>query len=183
MFAFSENVCYNTTMSAKKTAALGLLLCVALILSYLESILLPPIPVPGIKIGLGNLAVVAVLYFYGWREAGIINLLRILILALLFGNAMGLLFSLTGAFGSFLVMCLIKRSKRASVMLVSMVGGVVHNMGQLLAAMLFFSVNLFWYYLPVMLVAGLLTGTLIGLAAGILIRRCGPLFTETEAKI
>ncbi|MBR4760468.1 MAG: Gx transporter family protein [Lachnospiraceae bacterium] len=166
-------------MSAKKTAALGVLLCVALILSYLENLLLPPIPVPGIKIGLGNLAVVTVLYFYSWKEAGVLNLMRILILTLLFGNAMGLAFSLTGAVLSFAVMCIIKRSKNSSVMLVSMAGGVVHNVGQLLAALLFFSVNLFWYYLPVMLVAGLVTGALIGLVAGVVIRRCGPFIKET----
>ncbi len=178
MFAFSKKLCYNNNMSAKKTAALGLLLCVALILSYLESLLLPPIPVPGIKIGLGNLAVVSVLYFYSWKEAGILNLMRILILTLLFGNAMGLAFSLTGAVCSFAVMCAVKRGKDSSVMLVSMAGGVVHNVGQLIAALLFFSVNLFWYYLPVMLVAGLLTGALIGLAAGVLIHRCGPFISE-----
>ncbi len=178
MFAISGIVCYNTSMSAKKTAVLGLILCMALILSYLESLLLPPVPVPGIKIGLGNLAVVSLLYFYGWKEAGVVNLLRVLILAVLFGNAMGFLFSLTGGVLSFIVMCVVKRSSFSSVLLVSMVGGVFHNLGQLVAAMLFFSVSLFWYYLPVMLIAGLLTGALIGLVSGIIVIRCGRFVTD-----
>ena len=156
---------------AKKAAVLGLMVALSMLLSYLEAILVLPVAVPGIKVGLSNLLIVILLYLYGPKEAAMVNLVRILLSSLLFGTAAGLIFSLAGGLLSFLVMALFHRLKVFTVTGVSILGGVFHNIGQLLAALVLFSSVTLGYYLPVLLIAGLVTGAVNGALAELFLKR------------
>lgn len=149
----------------KKTAVLSMLTGFALMLSYVEA-LIPFTPgIPGIKLGLANLAVVLCLFRYGWKEALLVNLSRILLSALIFGNFYTILYSLAGAMLSFTVMALTKRFGSFSVIGISTLGGVTHNVGQLLVAIAVVSTIQIGWYLPWLLLAGCVTGIFIGLCA------------------
>lgn len=156
-----------------KTAYMGLFLSFALILSYVESLVPFYFGVPGVKLGLANLAVLLVLYRYGWKEALALNLARVFLSGFLFGNLFMVMYSLAGAFSSFLMMCLLKRAKGFSIMGVSMAGGVCHNIGQVLVAYFVTKTAGIVFYLPMLLAAGLVTGLLIGLLAREVIKYMG----------
>lgn len=147
----------------ERIAGLGLLTSLALIASYIELLIPIPIGIPGIKLGLANMVTVWALYALGPTEALAVNGLRILLAGFLFGSLSMILYSLAGAVLSFLCMYMAKRCGTFSVTGVSMIGGVTHNMGQLLVAMSVLETGSLLYYGPVLLAAGLITGTLIGL--------------------
>lgn len=149
----------------KKTVTLGFLLALSMILSYIESILPLSIGIPGIKLGLPNLAVVILLYMYGAKEAFAVNILRIVLSGFLFGNLFAILYALAGAFGSFLTMLIMKRSSIFSVAGVSIGGGVSHNICQLIVAIIVVETYAPAFYLPVLLIAGALTGAIIGIVS------------------
>ena len=157
-------------MKPSKVAQYGLLTALALVLSYLES-LLPPLGVPGVKLGLPNLAVVFALYRLGWRDACIISLVRVVLVALLFGNGAALAYSVAGAVLSLALMGLLKRTGKFSPVGVSVAGGVAHNAGQILVAMAMLETSRLVWYLPVLWVSGTVAGVLIGIAAGVLVKR------------
>ncbi len=144
----------------RKIALLGLFSALAIIFGYVE--LLIPSGIPGVKIGLANLAVVFLLMRYSWKEALLVSLIRILVIGFLFTNAFSILYSLAGAAFSLLVMALLKRSPQFSVFGISMAGGIAHNVGQLLVAMAVVESFSLVYYAPVLLLSGVLTGFLIG---------------------
>ena len=116
-------------MKASKIAQYGLLTALALVLSYLES-LIPPLWVPGVKLGLPNLAVVFVLYRLGWKDACAISLARVVLVTLLFGNGAALAYSIAGAALSLSLMGLLKKNRKFSTEAVSEAGGESHNAGQ-----------------------------------------------------
>lgn len=146
----------------RRLALLGLLTALALIAGYVELLIPIPIGIPGVKLGLANLVVVWALYALGARDALTVNIIRIILSAFMFSSLSMLLYSLAGATLSFLCMYLAKRSGAFDIYGVSVIGGITHNVGQLLVAMLVLeSVNLL-YYGPVLLIAGLVTGLLIG---------------------
>ncbi|MDE5933687.1 MAG: Gx transporter family protein [Lachnospiraceae bacterium] len=147
----------------QKTVILGFLLSLSLILSYIESLLPLAIGIPGIKLGLPNLVVVLLLYLYGGREAFAVNLLRILLSGFLFGNLSAILYAFTGAVCSFIVMFMMQKTRRFSMMGVSIGGGVFHNIGQTLTAVFVVETFAPAFYLPFLLIAGAVTGFLIGL--------------------
>lgn len=149
---------------------IALFVTTALLLSYIESLFPFFFGVPGMKLGLANLAVVIALYYYGWKEALLVNILRIILAGLLFGNLFSILFSLCGVTASFLFMLLARRFG-LSVYGVSMVGGVFHNIGQLIAAIFIVQTVSVGYYAPFLLVAGLVTGLLIGIIGEEILRR------------
>ena len=124
-----------------------------------------------IKLGFANLAVVLCLYRYGWKEALFLNAVRIALAAFLFGSMFTMLYSLAGAACAFAAMVLAKRLKMFSVVGVSVLGGVCHNLGQLLVAMLAVEMYQVGYYLPVLLIAGIVTGMLIGIVAAEVLKR------------
>lgn len=150
----------------ERIARLGLLTALALIASYIEYLIPLPIGIPGVKLGLANLLIVWTLYAVGPREALAVNGVRVLLAGFLFGSLSMILYSLAGAALSFLCMYLAKRSGTFSIIGVSIIGGVTHNIGQLLVAMAVLETGDLLYYGPVLLVAGLLTGLLIGIVAG-----------------
>jgi heptaprenyl diphosphate synthase len=152
-------------MMKNKTAQLGLLLAVALILSYIESLFPFAFGIPGMKLGLPNLAVVLSLTLFGWREALIINIARILVSGFMFGSLYGILFSMAGAMLSFLFMMLARQTHFFSVRGISVCGGVTHNIGQLLIAVYVVNTGGILYYLPALIAGGTLTGLIIGIVA------------------
>ena len=156
----------------KKIAILGVITSIALVLSYLESIL-PPIyaAIPGIKVGLPNIVIVFILYKYGLKEAVTVSALRVFIVALLFGNVMTLAYSLAGAMLSIFAMALLKKLDKFSEVGVSIVGGVAHNLGQILVAVALLNSTLIGYYMIVLTITGTLAGVFVGLAGSLLIKR------------
>lgn len=157
-------------MNNRKLVTMALFITAAMILSYIESLFPFFFGVPGMKLGLANLAVVMALYLYGWREALMVNVLRILLTGLLFGNMFSVLFSLSGALVSFICM-LSARKLGLSLYGVSMAGGVFHNAGQLLTAAFIVQTVEIGYYAPFLLAAGLVTGFLIGVLGKEMLRR------------
>lgn len=150
---------------AKKIALYGMFTALAIIFSAVERLIPLPIPAPGVKLGLANVVVVIFLYAFGEKPALFVSVLRIVITGFLFGNGWSVLYSLAGGLASFAAMAAGRRSRLFSVTGVSVLGGVFHNAGQIaVAAAATRSVKLF-YYLPVLIAAGELTGVLIGCVA------------------
>ena len=158
--------------TSRKLAYLGLCTAVALILAYVE-VLLPPLftAVPGIKLGLPNIAILFVLYRYGMRYAAAVSFVRMAVVALLFGNPMTFVYSLAGAALSLLVMSLLRRLDFLSVVGVSVAGGVFHNVGQILMAMLLLGTAELGYYLIVLAITGTLSGIFVGLCGAMAVKR------------
>ncbi len=157
-------------MKASKVAQYGLITALALVLSYLES-LVPSLGVPGVKLGLPNIAIVFALYRLGWRDACIISLVRVFLVFLLFGNGAGLAYSVVGAALSLALMGLLKKTGKFSSVGVSVAGGVAHNGGQILVAMALLETSRLAWYLPVLWVSGTVAGVLVGIVSGVLVKR------------
>lgn len=158
-------------MKAKRLALNSMLLVVALILSYVESLIPLSFAVPGIKMGLPNIAILFVLYKLGWKNACIISLVRVILVSVLFGNLFSMVYSLAGAALSLLVMILLKRCEKFGTAGVSVAGGAAHNIGQIAVAMALLETAEIGYYLPVLCITGTLAGVCIGLVSSLLIRR------------
>ena len=154
-----------------RVAVFGVFTALALIFSYVELLIPINFGIPGAKLGLANLVIIIVLYKTDWKEALLLSVVRIVLAGFLFGNLFGILYSLAGGILSLAVMALLKRSGAFSIIGVSMAGGVRHNVGQLLMAMLVVETYAVGYYLPVLLIAGLITGTLIGIAGREMLKR------------
>lgn len=143
----------------------------ALIFSYVETLIPVSFGIPGIKLGLANLIIVIALYRLKLKEAYLLSVTRVLLSGLIFGNYFSILYSLAGAFLSLSVMALLKRDGGFSVIGVSIAGGVSHNIGQLIVAVLVVETYQVTYYLPVLLISGLLTGGLIGIVSSETLKR------------
>ena len=155
----------------RKLTFLGLAAACAIIFSYVE-MLLPPLwsVVPGIKVGLPNIVILILLYKFSVKDAAAVSLIRIFLVSLLFGNVMTLSYSLAGAALSLGVMAVLKRTDRFSVMGVSIAGGVTHNLGQILVAMLIMRTKEIGYYMIVLAVTGTLAGIAVGIAGTLLMK-------------
>lgn len=155
----------------KRTASLGLYLALALVCSYIESLIPITFGIPGIKLGLTNIVVILILYDLGAAAAVTVSVLRILLAGFMFGNMFSILYSLAGGLLSFLCMLLLKKTGKFKIISISAAGGVTHNLGQIIvAALVVENINLFYYY-PVLLISGVITGVLIGIAAQEIILR------------
>lgn len=154
-----------------RVAYFGVFTALALIFSYVESLIPIQLGIPGVKLGLANLIIVIALYKMRLSEVFLLSIVRILLSGFLFGNYFSILYSLAGGLLSLAVMALLKKTGDFSVMGISMAGGVSHNVGQLVVAMMVVETFSVSYYLPVLLVAGLVTGFLIGVAAGEMLKR------------
>lgn len=156
----------------KRIAQYGLLIALAFIFSYIE-VLLPVLSfvTPGIKLGLSNIAIVITLYALGAQAAVWVSLVRVLLVAMTFGNMATLMYSIGGAILSLIVMCLLKQVRIFSIFGVSMAGGVFHNVGQLAVAIVLLKTSSLIWYMPILISAGAVTGLGIGwLSAQIMIR-------------
>lgn len=157
----------------KKTAHMGLFLALSMILSYVESLIPFSFGIPGIKLGLANLVVVLMLYEMGTKEALCVSVLRIVLTGFLFGNGFSILYSLAGGLLSFLGMFLLKKSGWFKCITVSTAGGILHNIGQVIVASIVVSNYYIFYYIPVLLIAGTITGFINGLLSQEIIIRIG----------
>ena len=158
-------------MNTKKTARYGLLTALAFIFSYIENVIMVPVPVPGIKLGLANLVVLAALYRMGAVPAAFVSVVRVVLAGLTFHNPMMMLYSLAGCTLSLLVMILLKKTGRFGMMGVSVAGGVMHNLGQLLVAAAVLETSALAWYFPVLMVSGCLAGIVIGAAGAEVVKR------------
>lgn len=157
--------------NTKKLAALSVTVATALILSFIESKIPAFVSIPGIKVGLANIAVIFTLYKFGLRDAVCVSLVRVILVSVLFGSVMSLWYSLAGAVLSFTVMLLLKNLTPANTVSVSLGGGVAHNIGQILVACLVLETNVLIYYLPFLILSGVIAGIAVGLASALLIKR------------
>ncbi|MCH5268432.1 MAG: Gx transporter family protein [Lachnospiraceae bacterium] len=158
-------------MKSHKIAQIGMLVALAMVFSYLEFLVPVSLGIPGIKLGLSNLVTVFALYLLGIPTAFGISFVRIVLCGITFGSLSTMLYSMAGGMLSFLVMVLLKKTKKFSVYGVSIAGGVGHNVGQLLVAACVLQTGVLIYYFPFLLLAGTVAGAAIGLMGGIIIKR------------
>ena len=156
---------------SKKVAFFALLVALAFVFSYLESLIPFHFGIPGIKLGLANLVVVTALYTVGEKQAFAVSVIRIILSGLTFGGVFSLVYSLAGGILSFLAMLIAKRCRALSVTGVSVIGGSIHNFGQLIAAAIVMETPSIAYYLPVLLLSGAVTGAVIGVVGNLIINR------------
>ena len=154
-----------------KAAYFGVFTALALIFSYVETLIPIHIGIPGVKLGLANLIVVIALYRIGVRESYVLSVLRVILAGFLFGNLFAILYSLAGGLLSLTVMVFLKKTEKFSVLGVSMAGAVFHNIGQLIMAAIVLESLSITYYLPVLMISGIVTGLLIGIVANEMLKR------------
>lgn len=160
---------------------LALTVSFALILSFVESRIPAFVAIPGIKVGLANIAVIFTLYKFGIKEAAAVSAVRVLLVSMLFGSPISLIYSLTGAVLSLSVMFVLKKLTPLSEITLSVAGGVTHNIGQIGAASVMLGTNVVIYYLPFLLLSGTIAGVVVGIAAGLLIKKVKPDFSTNAA--
>jgi len=159
-------------INTKYIALIGLLLTFAVAAGYFERLLPPVIPaVPGLKLGLPNIAVMILMYIKDYKTAFIVNLLRVMISGLLFTGVWGMIYGLSGALLSFIIMAALKQTKIFGIAGISAAGGVFHNLGQICIAVLLVNNIKLFYYFPVLILFGTITGIIIGYLAGLIINR------------
>ena len=154
-----------------KVAYFGVFTALALIFSYVETLIPFQIGIPGVKLGLANLIIVIALYKMNLKETCLLPPPRIILSGFIFGNLFSIIYSLSGGLLSLSVMAFLKKQGGFSVMGISIAGGVMHNVGQLLVAMVIVETFSIIYYIPVLLIAGVITGLVIGVAANEMLKR------------
>ena len=157
----------NTT---HKIALRGMLVAVAFVLSWVEAQFPPLMAVPGVKLGLTNLVVLVALYRLSIKDALVLNVIRILLAGLTFGNVFSMVYSLAGGILSVLVMILLKLTKKFSIVSVSVAGGVFHNVGQVLVAMVVLASDGVFYYMAALWISGVVAGAVIGVLGAQLVK-------------
>ena len=158
-------------MDSKKIARYALLVALAMVLSWLESLIPLSVAVPGMKLGLTNLVVLFALYRMSATDALTISLVRVLLVSITFGNAYAFAYSLAGAVLSFVIMWSLKKSEKFSTVGVSVAGGVGHNLGQIMVAALVLETSGIFFYLPALMVSGTVAGVCIGIVGGLITQR------------
>ena len=155
----------------QRLCVLSMTVAAAMLLSFIEAQLPAFTAVPGIKVGLANIAVIFALYRFGIKDAVIVSLVRVSLIALLFGSAVSLAYGMAGAVVSLALMWVLKRFSPLTSIGVSVAGGVAHNVGQIALACVLVRSGGVLYYLPVLLITGTVAGVVTGVAAGILVKR------------
>lgn len=157
--------------AVQRLTLLSLLLAVALLLGWLESLFPLPFPIPGIKLGLSNVAVLFALHTFGKREAFLLLIAKVTLSSMLFAGFAAFYYALAGGLLSFLVMWLLLTQKSFSVFFVSIIGAICHNLGQVAAAAVLLGTTRLLYLLSILLFSGLITGALTGMAAMLLLKK------------
>ena len=154
-----------------RVAYFGVFTALALIFSYVETLIPFHIGIPGVKLGLANLIIVVALYKMSLKETYLLSVVRVVLSGFIFGNYFSIIYSLAGGLLSLTVMALLKKKGGFSILGISIAGGVCHNIGQLVIAMAVVETFSVIYYIPVLLIAGLITGLLIWIAADGMLKR------------
>lgn len=155
--------------SAKEVALMAMMIALALIFSYVETLIPINFGIPGVKLGLANLVIVAVIYLFGGKEALFVSVVRIFLSGFMFGNLASIMYSLAGGLLSLAVMLLLKKTDKLSILAVSVMGGICHNIGQLVVAILVVENLKLIFYIPVLLISGFVTGLLIGVVSRVIL--------------
>ena len=158
-------------MRNKKIATSALMIALAMILSFVESQIPSFFPIPGIKLGLANIAVIFALYRLSIKDAIVVSLIRVVVVSTLFGTSLTLAYSLSGAVLSLLIIVLLIKSDRFSIVGVSVAGGISHNIGQIIMAIILMHNSVISYYLPFLIISGIVTGVVIGLVSAKIVER------------
>ena len=158
-------------MKTKKVAFLSMCIALSMILSFVESQIPPLVAVPGVKVGLPNIVMVFMLYKIGAKETAIVSIIRVILVGLLFGSPLSMIYSLVGATLSLIGMIILKKTNLFAPITVSVVGGILHNVGQILTACLVMETAEIAYYLPVLFISGTIAGIVIGYVAGLILKR------------
>ena len=148
-------------ISAKTVALLAMMIALALVFSYVETLIPINFGIPGVKLGLANLVIVAALYLIGGKEA--------FLSGFMFGNLASIMYSLAGGLLSLAVMLILKKTDKLSILAVSVLGGICHNIGQLIVAILVVENLKLIFYVPVLLISGFVTGLLIGIVSRVIL--------------
>ena len=164
--------------NTRKLTTLSLLIAVAMILSYIESLVPAFVAVPGIKVGLSNIATVFALYTLGAPSAVAVSAVRVFLSSLLFGNFEMMIYSLGGAAMALTFMILLKRINRFSEVGVSVVGGVAHNAGQIITASFMLKNAGIVSYLAPLVISGTVAGVVVGIISALLVVRIGNLLKK-----
>lgn len=167
----SQSKARRADRRTNSVAMVALLAALALIFSYIEVLIPFNFGIPGIKLGIANIVVTIALYRLSAKHAASVNVIRVIIAGLLFNGLFGALYSLAGAIVSLLGMILLKKTGLFSVTGVSMAGGVLHNLGQLIVATILIEDTRMFLYFPVLLFSGLITGILVGIVAQLVLDR------------
>ena len=158
-------------MKTRKIAYLGLLIALAFVFSYIEFLIPINIGIPGAKLGLANLVIIVALYTLNEKDAFVLSMIRIVLVGFTFANLASMLYSLAGGILSFIAMLVAKRTNKLSMTGVSVVGGVFHNVGQIIMAIWVVKTTSLVYYLPVLIVSGLAAGVAIGILGAMVTKR------------
>ncbi len=154
---------------AKKVALFGMLIALAFILSYIESIFVLPAQTVGMKLGLANIVILAALYLFGAKQAAVIAVIRVILAGFTFNSISMMIYSFGGVLISFLIMLFLKHTKQFGIVGVSVAGGVGHNIGQILIATLVLGNVL--YYLPILFIGGIISGLIIGILGAMVVKK------------
>lgn len=161
----------NKKNIAKVTAKYGMLVALACVFSFIEAMIPISIGVPGVKLGLANLVTMIALYSLSLQGTILVSVVRVLLTGAMFGGMSVILYSMAGCTVSLLCMVLAKKTRRFSMVGVSVLGGIGHNLGQMLVAVMVMENTNLWYYFSVLMLAGIIAGSVIGLLGGIILKR------------
>ena len=152
----------------RQITTMGMLVALAMVLGFVETLIPINLGIPGMKLGLANIVVVIALFLFDIKTSVVVSILRIILIAMTFGNMSMMFYSIAGASLSLLSMIAISKIKSFSLISVSIVGGIMHNVGQIICAAFVVRTNGVFTYLPVLMIAGLVSGALIGIVAGLI---------------
>ena len=152
----------------RQITTMGMLVALAMVLGFVETLIPINLGIPGMKLGLANIVVVIALFLFDIKTAIVVSILRIILIAMTFGNMSMMFYSIAGASLSLLSMIAISKIKSFSLISISIVGGIMHNVGQIICAAFVVRTNGVFTYLPVLMIAGLVSGALIGIVAGLI---------------
>ena len=153
---------------------MGLLTCIALIIFVVEMHIPVPVPIPGIKLGLANIVTVYAVYMYSPGDAALILFARIILGAIFSGNISALIFSMSGGILCLLGMIILRRFiDERHIYFCSIIGAVLHNLGQIIAAAFVTGTLSVFAYLPILTVSGCISGLFTGICAQITVNRLG----------
>ena len=152
----------------RQITTMGMLVALAMVLGFVETLIPINLGIPGMKLGLANIVVVIALFLFDVKTAVVVSILRIILIAMTFGNMSMMFYSIAGASLSLLSMIAVSKIKSFSLISVSIVGGIMHNVGQIICAAFVVRTNGVFTYLPVLIIAGLVSGALVGIVAGLI---------------
>lgn len=168
----------NRDKTVKKIVLIGILSSLAIVLGYLEQMIPLPVSFPGVKLGLSNICVILALYVSGSKSAFMVSLIKSFVCGILFWGAGGMFYGVSGAILSFIIMSVIKKYELLGVVGVSVAGAVFHNIGQLIALFIMSGSFSFIYYLSVLGIAAVITGTVTGIISTVILGRIGSFYKD-----